>query len=287
MRCFQRSFIVVPFLAVIFFPSEAIAQAVVMSGVTDPAELAALDKLPSCMANAQAGYSRPPKSPAKTPSKCVTTIDRANPIGPVTFAVPPATIVYVKLYDTRQNENVTFVPSATKTTTPDTGAAIVKNIIPGLQAVTATQPIQAANKHGFSKAQTGPPSAVKSLSDNITRRQQEIIKSTNAVLHSVQSAAAVMNCLSLYEVPNEIPLSDDDKAAFTVTKDDTPPPSYSCSQQQMIVRADFPNHKDLASELVQRATNTSAEALGCRGSRRGSEILLFDLPYILHRHGTK
>ena len=132
MRPFQGSSIGILFLAITFFAYGAISDAQVMSGVTDPAELAALSALPSCMASAQAGYKRPPKSPPKTPSKCVTTIDRDNPIAPVTFAVPPGTVVYVKLWDTRQNENVTFVVSATTTTTADTGAAIGKNIIPGL-----------------------------------------------------------------------------------------------------------------------------------------------------------
>lgn len=140
MRSLQSFSIGILFLAAIFFCCGDFADAQVMSGVTDPAELATLSTLPSCMASAQAGYKRPPQSPPKTPSKCTTTIDRANPISPLTFAVPPGNIVYVRLWDTRQNENVTFVVNAT-TTTPDTGAAIVKNIIPGLEAISGTQQI--------------------------------------------------------------------------------------------------------------------------------------------------
>ena len=113
MRSLQSFSIGILFLAAIFFCCGDFADAQVMSGVTDPAELATLSTLPSCMASAQAGYKRPPQSPPKTPSKCTTTIDRANPISPLTFAVPPGNIVYVRLWDTRQNENVTFVVNAT------------------------------------------------------------------------------------------------------------------------------------------------------------------------------
>jgi len=262
MRPYRVSSIVVLFLVVICFPYEAIAQTQVMSGVTDPAELATLANLPSCMASAQAGYKRPPKSPAKTPSKCVTTIDRANPIAPVAFAVPPGTIVYVKLWDTRQNENVTFVVSATTTTTPDTGAAIVKNIIPGLQAITGTQQIPTPEERkALAKPGAGPPDAVKSLSQNITNRQTEVTKYTNAVLHRVQGAAAVMNCLSLYEVPNPIPIAPEDLPKFQLDPSDNPRPSYTCSQQQMIARADFGNYQNLASMLVQEATTVPLKLL--------------------------
>jgi hypothetical protein len=154
-------------------------------------------------------------------------------------------------FDTRQNENVTFTVNAVKLTTPDTGAAIVKDIIPGLKAITATQPIPpAAPSRGNRYKYTPPaqPPGAKQLADNIIARQNEIIQSTNAVLHSVQSAAIVMGCLSTYELPI---VGAAYVSAYKVTPADKPPPDYSCSQGQMIPRSDFPNQMAAAFDLVR------------------------------------
>lgn len=70
-----------------------------------------------------------------------------------------------------------------------------------------------------------------------------------------------MNCLSLYEVPNEITLTMEDRAKFELDPADNPPPGYSCSQQKMIARADFESFKKLAFRLVQDATTVPLKLL--------------------------
>jgi hypothetical protein len=217
-------------------------------------ELSELKDIPSCIAVAQAGYKHVSKSPL---SRCALSIQRSNPITPTSFAVPAGTVVYVSLTDTRQNENVTFNVSATKVTVPDTAAAIVKNIIPGLQTITATQPIEPRTNGGtrtpaFAYQPPTPPPAVQELMNNILARQKEIITSTNAVLHSVQSAAAFMTCLSNYEEP--VAKAGEDLTPYKVSPTDEPPPSFSCSQQSMIKRDNFDDRKETAFDIVQRAT---------------------------------
>jgi hypothetical protein len=239
------------FCFILMLPNcELIAQTPVMLPL-DANDLAALPTMPICMASAQAGYKRPYKSP----SKCLISIQRSSPITPTAFAVPSGTVVYVALLGTRQNENVAFTVSAAKVTTPDTGAAVIKNIIPGLQTITATEPIkpQAVHSGPFSiYSAPSTPTEVQTLTNNIQARQNKIITSTNAVLHSVQSAATVMTCLSNYEMP--LP-SNDDVTIYKMDDNDIPPPTYSCSQQSMIARTEFDNQKGIAFDLAKRATD--------------------------------
>jgi hypothetical protein len=219
-----------------------------MSAVTGDAQILEVENLPKCIPVAQAGYHRKLRSP----SKCVVQIDRANPITPTTLVVPPGTVVYVELTDTRQNENVTFTLNAARTPTPDTGAALIKSIIPGLQPITVTESIQPSVRTGGNKYRAPImvlPDPAKQLSDNIKARQKEIATSTNVVLHSVQSAATVLGCLSVYEVP--IP-GKESVAAYKVSPDDNPPPTYSCLQQKMIQRAEFAGYAGDAFDLVRR-----------------------------------
>jgi hypothetical protein len=194
-----------------------------------------VEKYPQCIPNAQSGYHG---------NKCLVQIWRTNPISPPAFTVPAGIDVYVELLDTRWNENVTFTVTTTKVPPPDVGAAALKNAIPGLQTIIATQALN-PTAHTSIRSDTPDPGliAARELAAHIDARQREIINSSNAVLTDVQHATAAINCLSSYEVIKTV----------EQPPGSTEQPKFRCSQAEMLTPSTFDAAKGEAVTLAQSA----------------------------------
>jgi hypothetical protein len=205
-----------------------------------PATEAEVKDLKPCVPKASAGYPHH----RSDEGKCVIKINRNDPVTPPTYTVATGTQVYIELYNARPNENVTFALASAKVAAPDVASAALQNLIPGLQTITVT--------HQITNFEFQPQSAdpnltnVKNLTDSVTARQNEVIRSINSVLLTTQAAAAAMICLSQYQVAVENEQPDDPDGTKVPSK-------YTCSQAAMLDNVSFPAAKDKVTRLAKKA----------------------------------
>lgn len=153
--------------------------------------------LPTCVSNAQAGYG--------SKNRCKVAINRNDPTIPTAFTVPKDTIVYVRLENTRPNENVAFTVSATKITPPDIAAGIAKSGIPSIQTAVFSNKL-------IPHAPPPPPGQAPALAgsvrntridqfyDHVAKLQDALTDVLNDDIKWVVDANNVVSCLSVYQV---------------------------------------------------------------------------------------
>ncbi len=154
------------------------AHAQTMKAVPDD-KFDGLEKLPSCVPSAPAGY------PAR---QCLVTIDREAPVTPPALLVSPGTHVFVRVTNTRPNEAVLFAVGTTRVPPPDVAGAAIKNLITPLQSLLFTQRTYQALDGG-----------VPHPGDKIHEDQVAVMDRLSKVQESVVHATAAFTCLSSYE----------------------------------------------------------------------------------------
>lgn len=174
---FRSRFVAIPSLALSLLFGSVASRAQTIKPVA-PADIPALDALPSCVPIAQLGY---------IDRKCLVTIDRQSPISPPPLLVPPSTSVFVKVINTRWNEAVLFSLSTTHTTPPDIAGAALKGLISPLQSLVLTQKLVQAIE--------GPAR----IHDQIDDEQDKVLEALNSVQKDIQRATSALTCLSNYQ----------------------------------------------------------------------------------------
>jgi hypothetical protein len=234
--------------AVVLFACLSYPVSPLLAQMSNPPANFNFNDLPDCAPAAQSGYRTLDKSDKKRKNWCRVLVKRGEPTIPYAISVPQGTEVFIKLEDPRPNETVTFALTETKTPPTDVLAAAVKNLAPGLQAITIFQPVTPRLSPRMPLFEAAPPSKRIDRYKEIATKQQGLVDQLAKVANAQSVFNAISGCLSSYQIASpQLPESDkvftnsDAEADGKLLTDlDT---SRSCSQNEMLNGATFKEQK--------------------------------------------